>query len=152
MKKYPEDFEKAIQFTLRWEGGYVNDPDDPGGETNYGIAKAFYPDLDIKNLTKEQAIEIYYKDYWLRYGCDKLPYPLNIAFFDSTVNPGIKHARRFLQTAGEDVYKFLMARVSYYVKRANRVKRLRKFLRGWLNRTVDLFDYIEQLRSSEQNV
>ena len=54
-------FDEIIEVTLHHEGGYVHDPSDLGGETNYGIAKRFYPDVDIKNLTKEGAKEIYKK-------------------------------------------------------------------------------------------
>ena len=45
-----KEFDDIIEITLHHEGGYVNDPDDLGGETNFGIAKRFYPDVDIKNL------------------------------------------------------------------------------------------------------
>ncbi len=58
------DFRVSIQKTLVNEGGCVNDPVDPGGETNMGISKRQYPNLDIKNLTQEQAIEIYKEGYW----------------------------------------------------------------------------------------
>ncbi|GIW22249.1 MAG: hypothetical protein KatS3mg068_1256 [Candidatus Sericytochromatia bacterium] len=54
-------FDIAISKTLKWEGGYVNDPKYPGGETKFGISKAFYPTLDIKNLTLQKAKEIYKK-------------------------------------------------------------------------------------------
>lgn len=57
-------FGPAITFVLQHEGGYSNDPNDPGGETNFGISKRSYPDVDIKNLTREQAIAIYERDYW----------------------------------------------------------------------------------------
>ena len=57
-------FNKIIEKVLEHEGGYVNDPKDLGGETKYGITKRFYPDVDIKNLTKEQAKTIYHTDYW----------------------------------------------------------------------------------------
>lgn len=57
-------FEKAIEIILRHEGGYVNDPDDPGGETNFGIAKRGYPDEDIKKMTLSRAKEIYHRDHW----------------------------------------------------------------------------------------
>ena len=59
---YPDIFNKCIKIILRNEGGYVNHPSDPGGETNMGIAKRFYPNLDIENLTEEEAIKIYYED------------------------------------------------------------------------------------------
>ena len=58
------DFKTAILLTLVHEGGYVNNPDDPGGETNMGISKRQFPGLDIKNLTQDQAVEIYRDGYW----------------------------------------------------------------------------------------
>jgi len=61
------NFKKSIGVLLSIEGDYVNDPDDPGGETKYGISKRSYPNLDIKNLTIDSAIDIYYKDFWLKY-------------------------------------------------------------------------------------
>ena len=59
-------FDEIIGITLHHEGGYVHDPKDLGGETNFGIAKRFYPDVDIKNLTEDEAKEIYKKDYWVK--------------------------------------------------------------------------------------
>jgi lysozyme family protein len=56
--------QKIIGRTLEHEGGYVNDPNDAGGETNFGISKRSYPTLDIRNLTREAAIEIYKRDYY----------------------------------------------------------------------------------------
>ena len=53
------EFDEIIEVVLHHEGGYVNDPDDPGGETNFGIAKRSHPDVDIANLTKDGAKEIY---------------------------------------------------------------------------------------------
>ena len=51
-------FDEIIDVVLHHEGGYVNDPKDPGGETNYGISKRAYPDVDIKNLTEDGAKDI----------------------------------------------------------------------------------------------
>src|ERR1039458_5408099 len=59
------DFNLAISIVLTNEGGLVDDPNDPGGLTNYGISKASYPNLDIKNLTVAQATAIYLRDFWL---------------------------------------------------------------------------------------
>jgi lysozyme family protein len=58
------DFKKAVDLTIVNEDGYVNDPRDAGGETNFGISKRTYPALDIKMLTLEAAIAIYLKDFW----------------------------------------------------------------------------------------
>ena len=55
-------FEEAMTFVLHYEGGYVNNPHDPGGETNYGISKRQYPDLDIQAITPSQALGIYRRD------------------------------------------------------------------------------------------
>ena len=63
---YNARFLKAFEKVLRHEGGYVNDPLDLGGETKYGISKRSYPHLDIKNLTLDQAKQIYFRDFWQR--------------------------------------------------------------------------------------
>ena len=58
-------FDQCIAFVFDREGRvYENNPDDPGGETKYGICKKSFPSLDIKNLTEDQAKDIYYKNYW----------------------------------------------------------------------------------------
>ena len=58
------NFDRAFRFLIGEEGGYVNDPADPGGETKFGISKRAYPQLDIKSLTLDQAKAIYRRDYW----------------------------------------------------------------------------------------
>lgn len=93
-------FDKAIKVVLAHEGGYVNDPDDLGGETKYGISKRSYPNVDIKNLTKGQAIEIYRRDWWDRHKYDQIE-DLDVAtkVFDLAVNMGAVSAHRLLQQA-----------------------------------------------------
>ena len=81
-------FEEIIEVVLEHEGGYVNDPHDAGGETNYGIAKRWYPNVDIKNLTIEQAKHIYHTDYWKPAKCDSVPPHLRHIYFDMCVNFG----------------------------------------------------------------
>ena len=88
-----------IEKVLEHEGGYVNDPNDRGGETNFGITKKFYPDVDIKNLTKEQAKHIYHTDYWRRGKCDEIPSKLRHIYFDMLVNFGKRGAVKVLQRA-----------------------------------------------------
>ena len=60
-------FKDVKSLIISEEGGYSNDPYDFGGETKFGISKRSYPHLDIKNLTVEQALEIYEHDWWNRY-------------------------------------------------------------------------------------
>lgn len=92
-------FDMAVALVLKNEGGYVNDPDDPGGETNFGISKASYPALDIKNLTQAQAIAIYQRDFWDRYGMSRVPATIAPKLFDAIVNMGYSAAVRCLQQA-----------------------------------------------------
>lgn len=94
------NFKKAFPELIGIEGRYVNDPDDPGDETKYGISKRSYPHLDIKNLTLEQAQEIYYRDFWVELGLDAIQsYEVAYELFDTSVNMGQGIAARFLQKA-----------------------------------------------------
>ena len=93
----PDKFETVMEFVLRWEGGYGNHSADPGGETNFGIAKRSHPNVDIKNLTKKGAKEIYRKEYWNKLRGDDLPLPVALAVVDYGVNSGIKRAAKQLQ-------------------------------------------------------
>ncbi len=93
------EFDKYFEELIGHEGGYVNDPDDRGGETKYGISKRSYPDLDIKNLTLEQAKEIYYNDFYLRYKIERLPEHIRKITFDMCVNFGARGAVKVLQEA-----------------------------------------------------
>ena len=92
-------FDQCFDKLIAHEGGYVNDPKDNGGETNWGISKRAYPQVDIKNLTRDAAKELYKRDYWDRAQCDRLPPTLAYLLFDAAVNSGIGQAIRFLQRA-----------------------------------------------------
>jgi lysozyme family protein len=93
-------FEDSIEFVLNWEtgfdlvnGGYTNDPDDPGGETKWGISQRGHPDIIIKSITKDHAESIYLHDYWGPGGKQKsaaslLKWPASFVQFDATVNIG----------------------------------------------------------------
>lgn len=92
-------FDTAIARVLKNEGGYVNHVNDPGGETNFGISKRSYPNVDIKNLTREQAIEIYRRDFWQAVHADEMPAAVTYQALDFAVNSGISTAIRKLQWA-----------------------------------------------------
>src|SRR6266404_844773 len=96
---YQQDpiFCRMLPLLLSMEGGYVNDPADPGGETNFGISKRSYPNLDIANLTIEQACNIYYTDFWIKNQCSAVPFPLSCYYFDTCVNQGSAAAVHILQ-------------------------------------------------------
>jgi lysozyme family protein len=148
------DFNAAFSHVVGLEGGYVNDPQDPGGETKYGISKRAHPTVDIKNLTLAQAKEIYCWSYWMPAQCDKLPYPLNAYVFDAAVNQGVGAAIRMLQTAAKvkvdgvigavtlnaikqdsDIaHKFMAERALRYFDTSN----FERFGKGWLKRIFKL--------------
>lgn len=79
--------------------GYVNIPADRGGETKYGVAQNANPNVNVRNLTLDGAMNVYFTNYWLRGKCDKLPYPVSLIHFDGCVNHGIGRANKFLQRA-----------------------------------------------------
>lgn len=103
----PDMFNAFVEIIIDHEGGYVNDPDDPGGETKYGISKRAYPELDIANLTKDDAKTIYHRDYWKKVGgpsIAELSPGVALVAFDHAVNAGVDAAVKILQSlAGSKV-------------------------------------------------
>lgn len=161
MTVYPPDFLSAVAIVLADEGGYVDDPADPGGATKFGITQRDHPDLDISNLTVDQATAIYFTDWWQRYGYGALAGPISAKMLDAAVNIGASSAATCLQRAlrscghpvGEDgdlgpvttaaandcrVWELLAALKSevaaHYRLIAQARPDLAKFLDGWLNR------------------
>ena len=94
-------FSEALEVILHHEGGYVNQPKDPGGETNLGVTKRVYEDFggekEMKDLTKEDVEPIYKKNYWDRVKGDDLPEGLDLCIFDFAVNAGPGRAAKFIQ-------------------------------------------------------
>ena len=153
-------FDDAVAFVLAEEGGYVNNPADPGGETKFGISKRSYPDLDIINLTRDEASAIYRRDYWQACRCDELPPLIALALFDSAVNVGPARAIKWLQAAvhanqdgvvGDETLgkaqaldpvltaqELLAQRLAFYGKLPN----FGAFGLGWCRRTLRLFHVI----------
>ena len=91
-------FETVVHMVLEHEGGYVNHPSDPGGETKYGISKRAYPDVDIAELTEDDAADLYKRDYWDRIKGDDLPVGVACVVMDYAVNSGISRASKALQS------------------------------------------------------
>jgi len=138
-------WEHALTWILAREGGYVNDPADPGGETNYGISKRAYPNLDIRSLTTELAGTIYRNDYWMKAGCDNLPGDMALVVFDTAVNCGVSRATAWLHDFPV-VEDYLWNRLAYYRGLAQQKSfRMLKFLPGWVRR-------LELLRAAVQHV
>ena len=92
-------FDEIVEQVLEHEGGYVDDPTDSGGETNFGISKRAYPDEDIKGLTVERAKELYKRDYWDRFRVSELPSRIRHIYVDMCINMGGRRATKILQEA-----------------------------------------------------
>jgi len=94
------NFARALEVVLHHEGGYVNHPSDPGGETIYGISRRSHPDVWAKGRpTLEDAKRIYHRDYWLPIKADAMPFPVALMMFDAAVNAGNRRAAILLQRA-----------------------------------------------------
>lgn len=108
-------FDIAIPLVLKHEGGYVNNPNDPGGATNYGISLRFladHPELgdfdqdgdvdidDISVMSQADAIEIYRKTWWEAFGYERInDQTIATKLFDLAINMGAKRAHILIQTA-----------------------------------------------------
>lgn len=129
-----DPFDEAFNLIIGFEGGYSNDPNDPGGETKFGISKRAHPKLDIKNLTLDQAKEIYFRDYWQSAGCPGIPVKAHqIAVFDCAVNQGVGVARKLWSEVSQrsDALELFMAlRVLRYVG----TKNFDRYGKGWIKR------------------
>lgn len=152
-------FDTAFDRLMGAEGGYSNDPNDPGGETNWGISKRSYPNVDIKNLTRDGAKVIYRRDFWDRIEADKLSDPVVMQVFDFGVNAGIETAVRKLQAAvgvaddgwwgtesqkaaaqlseSDLIMRFTAQKLRYYTK----LKNWASAGKSWINRTASDLEY-----------
>lgn len=159
------NFRKSIEIVLKHEGGYVNDPKDAGGETKFGISKRSYPHLDIKKLTRQQAIDIYKKDFWDVNRFEEIVSDdVATKLFDTTVNtgsvPAIKMAQRVcniltnsklkvdgiigsktisvVNSIGEKEFleQFRELQKLHYEKIVLKDSSQKRFLEGWLKRAA----------------
>lgn len=147
-------FNKALQFVLDQEGGFVDDPDDKGGATNKGITQSTYDSYRkankkglqcVKNITVQEISDIYYKNYWVNAGCDKMTSVFAVIAFDTAVNMGISRISEFMKEAEYiSTEKFLLARIKKYTEFA-KVGNQKKFLLGWLNRVFKLMDFVKTI-------
>ena len=149
-----EIYTQALHFVLNKEGGFVDDPDDKGGATNKGVTQGTYdayrkthkkPMQTVKNITDVEVSDIYYNNYWLAAGCDKMTPAFAVISFDTAVNMGVGRVKEFMQAAEyTSTDKFLLARIGKYVEFAQSGNQA-KFLLGWLNRVFSLIDFVKTI-------
>lgn len=99
-------FDDALKMVLKYEGGFVNDPNDHGGATNKGITQVNYDSYrvskkltkqSVEKITDEEVSDIYFKNYWSAAKCDQLPIQVAYVVFDTAVNSGVGRSVKFLQ-------------------------------------------------------
>lgn len=136
-----KNFDTAFDRLLGHEGNYVNDPSDPGGETKWGISKRSYPKLVIKELTREDAYNIYEKDFWLKIGLDEIPFSVGFQLFDFAVNSGIITAIRYFQRA------LLVADDGYFGPISYNAMRLASECHMIINLNAERLDFMTRLNN-----
>lgn len=136
------NFARALPVTLRFEGGRVDDKDDPGGRTNYGVTQATFwadcdrrkvPRRDVFTITMAEVGAIYLARYWTPCGAPWLTWALCLLVFDAAVNHGVARAREFL-THADTPERYLDCRVAFYHALVRRRPQSQKYLKGWLAR------------------
>lgn len=158
---------QAILRILAEEGTYSCNASDRGGETNYGISKRWYPNLDIKNLTINEASKIYHQDYWRKNHCHQLPPEIALMLFDTAVNQGGSFARKALQQAlnvKQDsiigsktiaaayaapglflLTKLTRLRCQRYTNLVQNENSQITFIKGWIDRALDILAECQNL-------
>ena len=157
------NYDKCLETILHHEGGYVNHPKDPGGETNLGVTKRVYEEFggtkDMKDLTVEDVAPIYKKGYWDKMKGDDLPNGLDLCVFDFGVNAGTGRAAKYLQkmvgaTADGAIGPATLRAVETYVKQEGlkgaiekyqkdrlayykKLKHFKTFGKGWTRRVKE---------------
>lgn len=162
-----DNFDKCLQTVLRYEGGKVDDPRDPGGRTAYGITQRTYDawrgksGKDVWTITQDEVAAIYKQNYWDKISGDDLPDGVDIATFDFAVNSGVSRAAKYLQSTvgvtqdGVIGPKTVLACKTYVAnqltdKRLGFLKGLPTwgtFGRGWSNRINDVYAAVRDLCS-----
>jgi lysozyme family protein len=130
------NYDKCLKTILHHEGGYVNHPKDPGGETNLGVTKRVYQEhggtKDMKDLLVEDVAPIYKKGYWDKMKGDDLPGGLDLCVFDFGVNAGPGRAAKFLQqmigtTVDGGIGPNTLAKVEEYVRENGEHETVKKY-------------------------
>lgn len=147
-----DNWQRSRAFVRKWEGDYSDTPEDHGnwtggrkgvGElkgTKYGISAGSYPHLDIRNLTMQQADDIYFRDYWQASGANKLPWPYCLLVFDTAALHGVGASLEWQAEVGENANAFAAKRLRVYTGADN----WHYFGAGWVNRVADLLEVASQ--------
>lgn len=143
-----QKFLRCHNVTKVWEGGWSNHPADPGGKTMYGVTEAVYHAWlrrqgkaikPVRNITMDEALEIYFNDYWKPCGGPTLAVGVDLATYDASVNSGVSRGRKWLLASvggpdHETVKKICQKRLSF----VQGLTTWKVFGKGWGNRIADI--------------
>jgi lysozyme family protein len=138
-----ENFERCLAITLKWEGGYSNHPDDPGGPTMRGIIQREYDawrrkhgkrKRPVRAIEESELRSIYREEYWEAMNCGSLALGLDLCVFDAAVNSGTSRARKWLDGA-QDIDAYCDARLAF-LRGLGRLWRV--FGAGWRRRVQSI--------------
>lgn len=167
-----KSFDEMLKFVLKWEGGFSDDSDDPGGRTNYGITQRCFdeycrnknlPGHDVKDLTQTEVRAVYF-DIFVKAECSIMAWPVDLVHFDFSINAGTRQATLSMQRVigavvdgiiGNETRSKLSAldpvktaesllceRERFYRELSQQKPVLLKYLQGWLARVQDLRKFI----------
>ena len=155
------NFFTALEKVFGSEGKYSNNSKDKGGPTNMGVTQSTYndycrrhklPHKDVKNLSKEETIQIYYNDYWLKSGLDKENDPIkSLIIFDTAVLHGVGRTKEFLNKSNGNLNKFLELRREYNKNTVEKHPDQKEFEKGWYNRIDRLEKILKRYESVKGN-
>ena len=147
-----ENYDKCLETILHHEGGYVNHPEDQGGETNMGVTKRVYEDFggtkDMKDLGFDDVAPIYKQNYWDRVKGDKLPTGLDLCVFDFGVNAGTGRSAKYLQalvgtTVDGGIGPNTLLSVDNYVEEVG----IEEAIRGFQQKRQDFYESLDTFKT-----
>lgn len=139
-------FQRCLDIVLRFEGGRVDDPDDLGGRTAFGVTQAAFnaartrwgqPRGDVWQIRPDEVAAVYEESYWDPSGAWQHPWPMDLCIFDAAVQHGVSRATRWAQECPTPT-ALLDRRVQFYDDIIAARPRNAKFRRGWMNRVAAL--------------
>jgi len=146
------NYDKCLETILHHEGGYVNHPEDPGGETNMGVTKRVYDDFggtkDMKDLEFDDVAPIYKQNYWDRVKGDHLPIGLDLCVFDFGVNAGTGRSAKYLQaligtTVDGGIGPNTLQAVDAYVEEVG----IEEAIRGFQQKRQDFYESLDTFKT-----
>lgn len=153
--QYDENFELLMNYIFKSEGGFSDRKNDLGGRTNKGVTQSTYNawrkkkglnQKDVKDISIEEAKQLYYEEFWLPTGASKVKdLREGYLLFDTAINSGPYEAKRLYEKSNGNIYKFLNDRKTYYDNLIRRKPLQEENRQGWYNRLKDVENNMNEI-------